>query len=133
MNWIEEVRKSLERLRDQVFAITRLYNAELGYAIGRENVSSLESAVGQADKALAAIPDEREMMKLLRWLDENYQGNRVEWDGQVEGAGTWAQRERCRARDDLYKWIVEYVEREFDCKLPEEGDSGKEDESSPQG
>ena len=75
---------------------------------------------GAASKALAAIPDEPEMMKLLRWLDENYQGNRVEWDGAVEGWGTWVQRERCRARDDLYKWIVEYIEREFGYKLPED-------------
>ena len=102
MNWIEEVRKSLGRLRDQAFYLTRLYDIELGYAIGRSNVSSLKSAVEQADKALAAIPDEPEMMKLLNWL---------------------RRRQEIRYWDSAHlalRDIEDYIEREFGYKLEDE-------------
>jgi len=115
MNWIEEVRKSLGRLRNQAFYLTRLYDIELGYAIGRSNVSSLKSAVEQADKALAAIPDEPEMMTFLKWLKSQSETD----EGILYSLA-------------LSHEIGEYVWDVFGYKLPEEGDSGKENDSSPQ-
>jgi len=53
MSWIEEVRKDLEYIKD----------APIGTGIRLQR---------RAAKALAAIPDEDPMQKLLNWLRDNY-------------------------------------------------------------
>jgi len=60
---------------------------------------------------------EPEMMKLLRWLDKT--------------------AKKCESRRNhisagAYQGVMAYIEREFDCKLPEEGNGGQENDSSPQ-
>lgn len=132
MKWMEEVRKSLQRLGDQVFALTRLYNEELADAIGRENIASLESAVNQANKALAAIPDEPEMIKLLGWLNSYYSALEKAFMGleQLEQQVVDLPEAAMRVRhvEEAFEHIYQYVERELGYKLPEE-DSGKENDS----
>ena len=59
MNWIEEVREALKTL---------IYLHDNPPILGRTR----SEEIGFARKALAAIPDEDPMEKLLGWLRDNY-------------------------------------------------------------
>ena len=113
MNWIEKVRGLLEGLKQDCEECGAPDDIEItgGYGLDIEGVWEL------CLEALAAIPDEDPMMKLLEWLDETLK--ECESRRNHISAGT-------------YQGVMRYIEREFDCKLPEEGDIGQEDDSPPQ-
>jgi len=96
--WIEEVRQVIERL------LRYWREAKEGPGVFADR---WEQAFLDLEKALAAIPEEPEMMKLLRWLDESLKKN--EGRRNYISAGT-------------YQGVMRYIEREFDYKLPEEGE-----------
>jgi len=116
MNWIEEVQEILQGISDES-SLWRTGNSGLNL------VGLLQYIENQAEEALAAIPEEPEMMKLLRWLK-----NRAVF---YEKAGMAAQSDEFSFAALEDKGIMEIIEREFGYSL-EEADSVKTNDSPPQ-
>jgi len=111
MNWIEEVRGLLRAVRNETDVV--LDDTWVGPKPTRDQLAGLVAP--RIEKALAAIPDEPEMLELLGWLHGAV--------GKCIGSGG-----RNYISAGAYQAVIKYIEREFGYKLPEE-DSVKENDS----
>jgi len=143
MNWIEEVQGALQELKLDCEECGAPDEHEIEQARGHGWSLDIGRTWALCEKALAAIPAEPEMMRLLKWLRmrllssteaaENILGKRdIIWTKDIPKtvkllAEYGLRQEDCR----LLVEVIRYVEM-LGYKSEDDDDYGQENDSSPQ-